>query len=198
MAALLFEPARHSREETALELAGYAHGDDELRLRMMIAAQYDAPAYIRRARGVEAAYESLLNRCRQKRVKWLLGVRLHIGSLRARIRDWMELRPLLADDEQIVVLRCLHAEVGDPEHPMTGPLDGRGRRRVLTRLQAAVVNEVNRFRDGYNRYFLLEKECALGPVRLMPQLFRKLAPLTPTDVLAELPLLRMPQLSNGY
>ena len=102
------------------------------------------------------------------------------------------------------MLERLHAEVGDPEHPMTGPRDTRGQRRALMRLQTSIerfnrhwlayvegldLSEVNRLRDGYNRYYLLEKECALGPARLLPQLFRKLAPLTPADVLAELPVL---------
>src|SRR4051812_32867938 len=98
-------------------------------MRMMVAAQYDAPAYVRRARGVEAAYEDLLARSRRLRATWLFGVRLHIGSLRAGIDSWARLRPLLADDDDLEVLARLHEEAGDPDVPMTGPTNDRGRRR---------------------------------------------------------------------
>src|SRR5206468_8357600 len=104
---------------------------------MMVAAQYDAPAYVRRARGVETAYEDLLARCRRQRKEWLFGVRLHLGALRAGAGDWAALRPILADDRQVTALERLHAEAGDPDVPMTGPAgvppfgSPRGRRRVL-------------------------------------------------------------------
>src|SRR5438105_14237923 len=95
----------------------YSSRDEELRLRMVIVAQYDAPAYIRRARAVETAYADLLDSCRGQRANWLFGVRLHLGELRAGAGDWPALRPLLADDEQIDVLRPLPAAAGDPEEP---------------------------------------------------------------------------------
>jgi hypothetical protein len=189
----------------------YGQSDDELRVRMTIAAQYDAPAYVRRARGVEAAWDDLLARGRRKRTEWLFGVRLHLGSLRAGARSWSDLRHLLADDEHLTVLERLHAEAGDPEVPMTGPADDRGRRRALLRLRAGVerfnrrwdryvheldLDEINRLRDGYNRYYLLEKECAVGPAWLLPQLFRKLPPVTASDVLDALPRLPVPRLAE--
>jgi len=192
-----------------VETKRYGQGDDELRVRMMVAAQYDAPAYIRRARGVEAAFEDLLARCRRQRSEWLFGVRLHLGALRAGANGFGALRPLLADDGQVAVLERLHAEAGDPEVPMTGPADARGQRRALARVRASVerfnrrwlafiaeldLTEMNRLRDGYNRYYLLEKECAVGPARLLPQTFRRLPPVTTADVLDRLPPLPAPQL----
>jgi hypothetical protein len=191
-----------------VEIKRYGQGDDELRVRMMVAAQYDAPAYIRRARGVEVAFEDLLARCRRQRTEWLFGVRLHLGALRAGASSWDVLRPLLADGGQVAALERLHAEAGDPDVPMTGPAgvpacgSPRGRRRALARLRASVerfnrrwlafidrldLGEVNRLRDGYNRYYLLEKECAVGPARLLPQTFRKLPPVATADVLDRLP-----------
>jgi hypothetical protein len=176
---------------------------------MAVAAQYDAPAYVRRARGVEAALENLLERGRRQRREWLFGVRLNLGFLRPSVRSWTDLRPLLADDQQVEILEQLHSEAGDPEAPMTGPADNRGRRRALVRLRGSVerfnrrwlayvdkldLGDLNRLRDGYNRYYLLEKECAVGPARLLPQLFRKLPPLTHADVLAELPPLPIPRM----
>src|SRR5436309_1877302 len=104
---------------------------------MQVAAQYDAPAYVRRARSVEAAYDDLIARCRKQRAEWLLGVRLHLGALRAGARSWAALRPLLADDGQVRVLEQLHAEAGDPAVPMTGPSGRFGQRRVLAGLRAS-------------------------------------------------------------
>ena len=182
--------------------------DEELRLRMMIAAQYDAPAYIRRARAVEQSYDDLLDRCRRRRAELLAGIRLHLGSLRAGAGTWDALRPLLADDGQIDILKSLHAEAGDPEHAMTGPAHGPGLRRVLRYLRQSVerfnrrwrafiagldLGEINGLRDGYNRYYLLEKECAVGPARQLPQTFRRLEPVTAGELLDRLPPLPVPR-----
>jgi hypothetical protein len=195
--------------EAAVDRASYGQPDDERRVRMMVAAQYDAPAYVRRARGVESSFETLMEQCRKKRAEWLLGVRLYVGALHAA-GDWVELRRLLTDDGELTVLHRLHAEAGDPEVPMTGPTDDRGRRRTLLRLRASVerfnrrwvafvavldLSEVNRLRDDYNRYYLLERECAVGPDRRAQQSFRRLPPLTTADILAELPPLPVPQLA---
>jgi hypothetical protein len=150
----------------------------------------------------------LLERCRNQRAKWLFGVRLHVGALRSGIGAWTDLRSLVGD-EQVAVLEQLHADAGDPEVPMTGPTEDRGRRRTLMRLRASVerfnrrwlafiekldLSELNRLREGYNRYYLLEKECAVGSVRLLPQLFQKLPLVTNAEILTELPLLPVPQI----
>ena len=39
-------------------------------------SHYDAPAYIRRARGMQAALDQLLEHCRRRRAEWLELVRL--------------------------------------------------------------------------------------------------------------------------
>jgi hypothetical protein len=188
-----------------------AYNDEELRLRMMVAAQHDAPAYIRRARAVEAELESILARCRQRRTEWLFGVRVHLGSLRAGVRSWADLRALLSDDNQLLTLTQLRDEAGDPEFPMTGPTAVGGRRRALRLLQTSIerfnrrwlgfiqkfdLSELNRLRDGYNRYFLLEKECAVGAARLLPQTFRRLPPFTNANLLECLPALDVPRLAD--
>src|SRR4051794_14436726 len=104
---------------------------------MAVAAQYDAPAYVRRARGVEAAYEDLLARGRRQRRDWLMGVRLHLGSLRAGMGGWSARRPFLGDENQIRVRGRLPAEAGDPDVPMTGRADPRGGRGARAGLGAS-------------------------------------------------------------
>src|SRR5262249_62426860 len=71
-------------------------------------AQYDAPAYIRRARQVEESLEHLLGRCRRQRDEWLAMVRTRIGILGLVAGDWQVLRPWLKDEDQLTVLRELH------------------------------------------------------------------------------------------
>jgi hypothetical protein len=185
--------------------------DPDLRLRMQIAAQYDAPAFVRRARHVADEYEALLARCRRQRADWLTGVRLHLGSVRAGAGSWDVLRPLLADTAQVAALEQLHAEAGDPEHAMTGPTGRRGLRRALRDLNHSIerfngrwtaflrafdLSAINAARDGYNRHYLLEKECAVGPSRLHARTFRPLDPLTADDLLVALPPLPVPRLAD--
>jgi hypothetical protein len=179
-----------------------APGDQESRLRMMVAAQYDAPAYVRRARAVEGAFQDLTERCRRQRDEWLFGVRFHLAELRAGVDSWAALSDLLAGETDIRVLRELHAEAGDPEFAMTGPTTTAGRRRALRRLRASIarfnrrwaafletidLGQINRLRDGYNRFYLLEKECAVGPGRLLTYGYRRLSPLTTADLFERLP-----------
>ena len=56
------------------------------------------------------------------------------------------------------------------------------------------LGPVNEVREGYNRYYLLEKECALRSPLLARQGFVRLNPLTVDDLAALLPPLPVPQL----
>jgi hypothetical protein len=67
-------------------------------------------------------------------------------------------------------------------------------RRWLEFLRGVDVGPVNELRDGYNRYYLLEKECALRSPRLARQGFTRLEPLTVAELTALLPPLPVPQL----
>jgi hypothetical protein len=62
------------------------------------------------------------------------------------------------------------------------------------RATAAAANliPINQRREAYNRWYLLEKECAIGSARLAAQGFQPLAPLTTADILAHLPELPIP------
>jgi hypothetical protein len=184
---------------------GVAGRDDEYALFRQLAAQYGPPAYVRRAVDVEAAFEDLLDRCRCQRDEWLAMVRIRLATVRDLAGKWESLRPLLADDEQLALLRGLDAELGPrltvPVQPSSSV---RVLRRALSELAESVerfnrrwraylakvdVSQVNALRDGYNRYYLVEKECAMRSARLARQGFRRLEPLTVGDLLALLPLL---------
>src|SRR5437867_3436363 len=68
---------------------------------------FDAPAFVRRARGVEEALQSLLAQARRLREEWLGMVRLRLGTLHALAGEWSAVRPWLADDDQVRVLQGL-------------------------------------------------------------------------------------------
>jgi hypothetical protein len=56
------------------------------------------------------------------------------------------------------------------------------------------LGPLNELRDGYNRYYLLEKECAIRSVALARRGFTPLPPLTLDDLAVLLPPLPVPQL----
>ena len=171
-------------------------------------AQYAAPAYVRRARRVEEALEQVLGRCRQQREEWLGMVRLCLGRLRALAGTWDRLRPWLADENQADTLERLHAELAPQLRLPLGPTRSpRVLRRALAELTASLEHfnrrwqvflrgvdlaEVNTQREQYNRYYLLEKECAVRSPRLARQGYRPLEPFTVDDLAATLPPLPVP------
>ena len=64
--------------------------------------------------------------------------------------------------------------------------------RVVRDVEAAIVAAVNELREGYNRFYVLEKEIALRSAHLARQGFRPLAPATTVELAAVLPLLPVP------
>ncbi len=176
-------------------------------------SRFDAPAYIRRARGVQAALDQLFNHCRRQRAEWSKMVRLRIGMLHALAGDWSNVRPFLANEEQLDILRYSLAALASP---LRAPVEPTNSARVLRRalrelleslehfnerwrvfLSNVDLTAVNELRDGYNRYYVLEKECAVRSARIARQGFIPLEPLTIEDVIAELPLLPVPRSRNS-
>lgn len=175
-------------------------------------SQYDAPAYIRRARGVEAALEQLLGQCRKHRAEWLQIVRLRIALLHALAGDWNNLLPFVADERQLDILRYhLAALASSLRAPVEATTSARVLRRALHELDESLqrfnqrwqdfltsvdLNALNELREGYNRYYVLEKECAVRSARVARQGFAPLPPLTLDDLASHFPLLPVPLLRD--
>ena len=175
-------------------------------------AMYGGPAFVRRARELEAAFEDLLHRCRAQREEWLPMVRLRLAMLKALAGGWSALRPVLASPEDLQLLERLHQQLNPslraPPESTSSPRRLRlalrelceslalFNRRWQTFLGTLDLSRVNELRDGYNRYYLLEKECALRSARLAREGFRRLEPLTAAALLEALPLLPMPALPD--
>src|SRR5260370_39618514 len=95
-------------------------GESEGHEFQQILASFDAPAFIRRARGVQDALGHLLAKCRAQRDEWLKMTKLLLGRLHALAGDWSALRPLLADDEPLCVLAARHISLA-PQLRAPGP-----------------------------------------------------------------------------
>src|SRR5947209_2343044 len=177
-------------------------GADERRLANYLLGRFAAPAYARRARQVEDAYADLLDACRRQRDEWLEPVRWLLGELRDAAGSWPGLRPVLADDDQVRVLEQLAALTNLPDRPPAAPGPRWRQRRRLAELGQSLerfnrrwaqflgqvdLSAVNALRDGYNRFYVLEKECAVHSAVVARQGFRPLAPLSAADLAAQLP-----------
>ena len=69
-------------------------------------------------------------------------------------------------------------------------------RRWQEFLQGVDVSRVNALREGYNAYYVLEKECVMGSARLAARFFTPIAPLKPERLLRDHPLLPVPELAG--
>ena len=127
-----------------------AVGDTEI-LAKYVLGRFGEPAFARRARGVEDAYEALLAKCRRRREDLLQPVR--------------------------------RAQIASQSHEIAAAV----RRFNLAWakfLQSLDLSAINNLRAGYNRYYVLEKECALHSAKLAEVGFRPLPPLTHAELAA--------------
>jgi hypothetical protein len=182
--------------------------EDERRMVQQFLVYHGAPAYVRRTREVEEAFRALVERCRRQREEWLMLVRIRLGTLHALAGDWEPLRALL-DDDQLESVRTLHAELQPRLRiPVLQTSSVRALRRALAELCDSLegfnrrwakflrevdLSYVNELRDGYNRYYLIEKECAVRSPQLARQGFRPQPPATAAELEAVLPPLPVPQ-----
>jgi hypothetical protein len=172
--------------------------------------QSGGPAYVRRAQEVDGAWQSLLERLGRQRDELLGMVRTRLGLLHALAGDWPVLQPWLADEQQIDLLRRLHDDLHPRLRAVIQPTESaqelreallllqqsieRFNRRWQEALERVDLTAVNERRESYNRYYLLEKECALRSSVVARLGFRKLLPLTTADLRERLPLLPVPHL----
>ncbi len=185
------------------ELPPVGGGDDDRHLFQKLLGYFDAPAFIRRVKRLEEAERILAEHLRHRRTQGLSMVRLRLGQLRALAGDWDALRPLLASDEALAQLSALHDELR-PELrlPLEVTESRRALRGALIELAEAVeafnrrwhkylaefdLAPLNELRDGYNKHYVLEKECALGSGPVARMGFRRLDPLTNADLVRQFP-----------
>jgi hypothetical protein len=171
-----------------------------------VLALHGPPAYVRRAQMVEAAWEGVLLRCRRQREEWLALVRTRLAMLRELAGSWDALRAVL-DEAAVVALAALDSELRPSlRGPVQASTSVRRLRAAVAELAESMANfnrrwaaflaqvdlgEVNRARHDYNRYYVLEKECAVRSPAVARQGFRPLAPATLAELEAAFPMLPM-------
>ncbi len=169
---------------------------------------HGGPAFLRRAAQVNGAYDHMLDSCRRQRVELLSMVRLRLATLLALAGDWNVLRSHIPEHDSIEGLKQLHAELNPqlrcPVAPNQSPRAlARAvaeliesvetfNRRWLDYLRSIDLSAINKLRDDYNRYYVLEKECAVRLPSLARKGFRPLEPLNWEHLLELLPTLPIP------
>src|SRR5262249_1047654 len=123
--------------------------DDANRFFQRVLGYYDAPAYVRRARQMEESYEQLLGRCRRQRDEGLGMVRIGLALLRALAGDWAVLKPLLADDAQLDLLRAMEAELKPTLRHRVEPTSSV---RALRRMLGELGESMERYNTRWQEY----------------------------------------------
>lgn len=167
-----------------------------------VVAQFGGPAFMRRAQRAENALADLLQHLRDARHELLAMVRLRLGQLHALAGGWGQLARFVAA-ESLTELRRLFDELNPHLRVPIEPATNAGTiRAALADLQESInrfngrwremlattdLSEVNRRRDEYNRWYVLEKECFVGSAKIARQGFRQLEMVTVAELQGWLP-----------
>lgn len=175
-----------------------------------VMARFDAPAFIRRAQSAEMAWQSIVELCRTRYEDYLQIPKLRLGTLVALAGDSARVTGALSDaagaDElerlqnlwrprlRVPVPRATSPEA--LEEPLRRVISSfeRFNRRWLKFVEQLSLTEVNRLRQGYNCFYLLEKECALRSPAIAREGFAPLPPARCTDLFHLFPLFSVPRL----
>ncbi len=177
----------------------------------LLLGQFDAPAYIRRARNVESDFDDLIMRCQRLKREWLNQAERLYEELRCKAGDWQRLERWVSQPEQLAYLRALDGWLFPVlRYPPRRSSWFWGLSRSIETLRGLIrqfnrawdshlrqidLGPINRARDGYNRWYLLEKECSMGSSYLAARGFTPLTLITMDDLLEQFPPL--PESGSG-
>jgi hypothetical protein len=169
---------------------------------------FDVPAFARRGHDLEITLRHLHERCRKARIQLLDMVQL-------RLRQWSgavtgpNAWPTVFTQSIEPLWPLTEAE---PPTWAEFPAPVRRQRIIAGDLIAAVLrfnrrwehyvkqlnlDPVNTVIDGYNRFYVLEKECVMGSARLAARNFQHKPLLTTAILLNEHPPMPVPELRVG-
>ena len=174
------------------------HDDEELLTFQRFMLAFDTPAYLRRARQVEAEWTHLLAHCERERERRLAMPKLRLAQLihATNAVHHPDRLPLPAQDCD-ALLDLFHewqpqvrSRVPAARTPVAIAAllnNVRGAFARFNRAWERFLNEVdlkplNRAREGYNRYYVLEKECAVRSVKTAQDGFEPLPMATTEDL----------------
>lgn len=177
-------------------------------------AEHDVPAFLRRSQGVNDAWKEAIRECQVAREKLLEMPRLRLGVLAETAQhDWVEVASLLVDRSSADRLREYH----DAWQPVlrTDVAAVRNSKLWIKPIQELITSfrrfnqrweeyanafdyrRVNALRDGYNKFYVIEKSCAFDSDRIGAEGFVELQPASSADMMRELPLLHVPELQDS-
>ena len=166
-----------------------------------LAAEFDAPAFVRRALYTSECEQALIDQCSLKRQQLLEMSRTRLARLGQLIGGrWERLRPCLLTNVHCSpsYLQQLHDEWRPTLRlPLQVSFADRPIRRALQDLSISFVHfnrkwqrfvdeldleHINQVRLDYNNYYVLEKACAFRSERLGQAGFQPLRPYTKQDI----------------
>jgi hypothetical protein len=169
----------------------------------------DPPAYLRRGMSVEDAEARVVKKCEMDRDQMLYAVRLRLRFWNRLLRDRPRVRERVsaAAMESAAVLEELTFSPGEARisvAPAGWELFVTRHWRALVSaveefnanwrryLEAIPLDDLHRAIDGYNRYYVLEKECAVRSARTALRGFVPKRKPTWKDFLERFPTLPVP------
>ncbi|MGE3777497.1 MAG: hypothetical protein AB7F89_09960 [Pirellulaceae bacterium] len=176
-------------------------------------AQLDDPAFVRRARQVTDAWNRMTAACRRQRDELLEMTRLRLAIVAELVeRDWTRVASHLRDPLLADTLADWY-RAWKPQLRGTVPATQSGRRiRAALRelaesverfnvkwrdvVQSQDLTTINRLRHDYNRYYVVEKACALQSESLAAAGFEPLPPVTVEQLFEIFPLLDVPSVAS--
>ena len=175
----------------------------------LLAEMGENPAFIQRARAQENALNALLERCTASRAQLLEWPRRHYTILRKRIGDdWDRVSSITSHANAGPILAALSTALPVIDHarPSILSTDRSLLRNFLDSAQRfnrawnhfldhAGLDEINRLRDDYNRFYPMEKSCAFGTESVNAK-FEPLPPLSRSYLETRFPLLNIPASSQ--
>ncbi len=177
---------------------------DELRVFQQMIMCFDTPAYMRRARDTVAGWNAAVAMCRKQREAWFEIPRLRLAQLRCHL-DGVFTKSTLFSRDDATALDLLFE---DWQPVLKANIRPAGLARVIRRSADEMLTAFRRFnsrwepfltdfdlsyvnqcRQGYNDFYVLEKECAVLSPRVAKVGFVRLEPATIDDLRKLFPLL---------
>lgn len=177
----------------------------------ILAEMGEEPAFIRREREAQAALNRLLLRCSKKREEMLKWPQFHFSALFHRVcGDWSCLGSYVVDDhpdsrfcqlaKQLTITESAKAAFFATNRSLLKQFLESGLRfneAWTCFLDEAGLDTVNSLRDDYNKFYPLEKACAIG-IEVDSFGFTPMPMLDRTYLDDRFPLLSLPILKGSF
>src|SRR6478735_3144042 len=121
-----------------------AESEEDRRVVQEIAGRAGPPAFIRRAKLVEATWAALLERCSKARLERLTFVRLRLGQLHALAGSWDALHAFMPHAHELAQLQQMYQDL---QPRLLVPLEATTSRRALRSAASDFVAAIDMFND---------------------------------------------------